>query len=413
MKRLIWLLAILAALLCAAQAEEPGQLPNVPAASEARLGEAANAPGGTLVFTNPTDPAVWPMIPAEEDGFACLTSTNWGADDSVAAVYTGVTAKAGDALFFRYKTSTETGFDLMQVCVNGEVVKVFTGEGEWGQYAIAFPADGEYEVSFRYSKDTVAAEGSDAVYIRDVQLLTGDAARVALAANPLYPVGTERTLAIANADAREIVFDDPTFALTSIHGLARYFIVPEGEISLRVTLPAGADPDGEVLTVSGSEARTYSVAQAAGADAYHFALPLDKGTTYVTLLPARYCDAMDVRAVVCFTDAYWADEMLRVMQGSGYQVHSWRYLDQVDCTLTLIDQYGEFVEGVSVEISADGEVAGVYTSDADGMIPFKASGTAFAARIVSAPEGYAFDSGRTWLLDAFSMDVIVDLTRVE
>ena len=122
---------------------------------------------------------------------------------------------------------------------------------------------------------------------------------------------------------------------------------------------------------------------------------------------------MDVRAVVCFSDAYWADEMLRVMQGSGYQVHGWRYLDWVDCTLTLIDQYGEFVEGASVEISSDGKVIGVYTSDADGMIPFKASGTAFAVRIVSVPAGYVFDSSRTWLLDAFSMDVIVDLTRVE
>lgn len=413
MKRLIWLMAILTALLCTAQAEGTMRLPNVPAASEDRLNEAANVTGGKLAFTNPTDPAVWPMIPAEEDGYACLTSTNWGVDDSVAAVYTSVAAKAGDALFFRYKTSTETGFDLMQVCVNGDGVKVFTGEGEWGQYAIAFPADGEYEVSFRYSKDTVAAEGSDAVYIRDVQLLTGDAAQVALAANPAYPVGTERTLTIANATAREIVFDDPTFALTNIHGLAQYFIVPEGELSLRVTLPAGADPDGEVLTVSGNETRTYSVAQADASDAYEFALPQDRGTTYVKLLPARDCDAMDVRAIVCFSDEYWADELLRVMQGSGYQVHGWRYLDQVDCTLTLIDQYGEFVEGASVEISADGQVVGAYTSDADGMIPFKASGEAFIARIVSAPDGYAFDSTRTWALDAFSMDVIVDLTRIE
>lgn len=413
MKRLMCMLAILAALLCAAQAEGTVQLPNIPVASEDRLGEAANAPGSALAFTNPVDEAVWPMIPAEEDGFACLTSTNWGVDGSVAAVYTSVAARAGDVLSFRYKTSTETGFDLMQVCVNGDVAKVFTGEGEWGQYAIAFPADGEYEVSFRYSKDTVAAEGSDAVYIRDVQLLTGDAALAALAANPVYPVGTERTLAIANADVREIVFDDPTFALTNIYGLARYFIVPEGELSLRITLPAGADPDGEVLTVSGKETRTYSVAQAATADAYNFALPLDKGTTYVTLLPARDSDAMDVRAVICFSDEYWADEMLRVMQGSGYQVHGWRYLDRVDCTLTVIDQYGEFVEGAVVQISADGQTAGEYASDENGMIPFSASGAAFTARIVSVPEGYAFDADRTWPLDAFSMDVIVDLTRVE
>lgn len=408
-----WIAMMMLVLLLAMPACAEGNLPGIPYADEKLLNEAANAPGGTLRFTNPEDPLIWPMLPAEEDGFSCLTSTNWGVDDSVAVVYTSVTAKAGDALSFRYKTSTEAGFDLMQVCVNGEVVKVFTGEGEWGQYAIAFPADGEYEVSFRYSKDNVAAEGSDAVYIRDVQLLTGDAAREALAANPVYPTGSERTLTIANTEAREIVFDDPTFALTGIHGLARYFIVPEGELSLRVTLPVGADPDGEVLNVSGSKARTYSVAQAAAADAYHFALPLEKGTTYVTLLPARDSSAMDVRAIVCFTDAYWADELLRVMQGSGYQVHGWRYLDQASCTLTVIDQHGEFLEGVTVSVLSAGGVE-LLTSDAEGMITFAAADDAiYTVHIVDAPAGYAFDPDRAWTLDAASCEAILDLNRIE
>lgn len=410
-KRLLLLLCAL--LLVGVPVLAEGTLPNIPAAEEAQLNEAANVPGGTLTFTNPEEPLFWPMLPAEEDGFACLTSSNWGVDDSVAAVYTSVTVKAGDALSFRYKTSTETGFDLMQVCVNGDVVKVFTGEGEWGQYAIAFPEDGMYEVSFRYSKDTVAAEGSDAVYIRDVQLLSGDAAQAALAANPVYPVGTERTLAIANAEAREIVFDDPTFSLTNVYGLARYFIVPEGELSLRVTLPAGADPDGEVLTVSGKDTQTYSVAKAAGADAYDFVLPMDKGMTYVTLLPARDCDAMDVRAMICFSDEYWADDLLRVMQNSGSQVLGWRYVEQTACTLTVIDQHGEFLEGVKVSVlSADG--VELLTSDAEGMIFCAvAPGETVVVHVAQAPEGYSFDADRAWTLSAENTDVIIDLTRVD
>ena len=92
------LLAVLLMVLPAA-AEAP-VLSNIPAADESLLNAVANVEGGPLAFTNPTDPAIWPMLPAEEDGFACLTSTNWGVDDSVSAVYTRVEVQAGDVLIF-------------------------------------------------------------------------------------------------------------------------------------------------------------------------------------------------------------------------------------------------------------------------------------------------------------------------
>ena len=261
--------------------------------------------------------------------------------------------------------------------------------------------------------ESLKARGSDAVYLRDVQLLTGDAAAAALAANPVYPVGTERTLTIANADAREIVFEDPTFALTSVYGLARYFIVPEGELKLRVTLPAGADPDGEVLTISGKSNLTYSVAQGAGADAYEFALPVDKGMTYVMQLPAKDCNAMDVRAVICFSDEYWADDLLRVMQNSGYQVPGWRYVEQESCTLTVIDQHGEFLKGVTVSVLTEGSLD-LLTSDEEGRISFAINGgKSCIVHIVDAPDGYAFEPDRAWTLDSANPDAIIDLTRLE
>lgn len=83
------------ALLLVLPACAEGGMPDIPFAEEARLNEAANAAGSSLHFANPEDPAIWPMIPAEEDGFACLTSTNWGVDDSVAAVHVTVAAQAG------------------------------------------------------------------------------------------------------------------------------------------------------------------------------------------------------------------------------------------------------------------------------------------------------------------------------
>ena len=409
MKKLIQLMALLLVLMAGSAFAESGlqELPDIPYAEEARLNAAANAPGGTLAFTNPEDPGIWPMLPAEEDGYACLTSANWGVDDSVAAVHVRVEAAAGDALSFWYKTSTETGFDLMQVCVNGDVVKVFTGEGEWGQYAIAFPETGAYEVAFRYSKDTVAAEGSDAVYIRDVQLLSGDAAREALAANPVYPVGTERTLRVVNADAREIAFDDPTFALTTLNGLAKYYIVPAGEVRLHATLATEDDPDGATIRAGD----VHLVAAAAAQEGYDFTFPLTAWTAF-TLSPSVDSGLMDVRTVVCFPNEKAVNQYLEMLQQSGYLVDSWAYAGQNSCVLTVIDQHGEFIEGVTVSLlTAEGMT--LLTSDSEGTIAFTTpAGATASIRVVDTPAGYTFDADRAWTADADANELILDVTRL-
>ena len=406
------LLALLLALPACAEYSSP-QLPGIPYADEDRLNEAANIPGGTLAFSNPEDPLVWPMLPAEEDGVACLTSTNWGVDDSVAAVFAHVEAQVGDVLSFTYKTSTETGFDLLQLCIDGEVVKVFTGEGDWARYAFAFPAAGEYEVSFRYSKDTVAAAGSDAVYIRDVALLTGAAAQAALAQNPVYPVSVMRSLHVATPGAREILFDDPTFSLTGLYGLARYYIVPETELTLYATLPAGADPDGEVLTVSGDSTVTYLVADAAADDGYVFRVPMNGSVAHVQLQPARDCDVMDMRAVLCFAGEEQADAFLQMMQGSGYRIQGWNYTGQMACAMTVIDQHGEFVEGVTLSIRMADDMWQL-TADTEGTAAFAMADDADAeVCIVDAPDGYAFDAERIWKVNAENPEIIIDLTRIE
>lgn len=411
LKRIVMMMLVLLLLALPACAE--GNLPGIPYADEALLNEAANAPGGTLKFTNPEDPLIWPMLPAEEDGFACLTSTNWGVDDSVAVVYTSVTAKAGDALSFRYKTSTEAGFDLMQVCVNGEVVKVFTGEGEWGQYAIAFPADGEYEVSFRYSKDNVAAEGSDAVYIRDVRLLTGDAAAAALTENPAYPAGTGRALTVTTPGAREIAFDDPTFALTMVHGIARYYIVPGGTVQLKAALDAGDDPDGAVAVIDDDTEEAILLSGAATADGYAFEAAMLEDFSVISLYPYSGCSPFELRTVVCFPDEAAVDAYVRLLQDNAYLVHGWNALGQTNCRLTVIDQYGEFLEGVTVSVLSAGGVE-LLTSDAEGMITFAAEDDAFyTVHIVDAPVGYAFDPDHAWTLDAANCEAILDLNRIE
>ena len=397
------LLAVLLMVLPAA-AEAP-VLSNIPAADESLLNAVANVEGGPLAFTNPTDPAIWPMLPAEEDGFACLTSTNWGVDDSVSAVYTRVEAQAGDVLSFCFKTSLEAGYDMLQLSVNGEAVKVFTGQSGWRQYAWAFPADGVYDVGFLCSKDGVSAEGADAVYIRDVQLLTGAEAALALAANPAWPLAEARTLQILNAGAREIIFDDPTFALTGLHGLASYFIVPEETASVWITLAQGDDPDGAVLTV-GSDVTC--VTQGAATGGYAFDVPLVSGTSYIMLIPERDCGMTELRTVICFSGEDAADEMLRTMQGNGYRVQGWRYAGEPECTVTVIDQQGEFVEGVTVGVTTETGTER-FTSDADGMIVIPAA--AGTVRIVGVPDGYDADPERVWTMEGSQTELILDVAR--
>jgi len=403
-------IAVLVLALLVLPACTEGGMPDIPFAEEARLNEAANAAGSSLHFANPEDPAIWPMIPAEEDGFACLTSTNWGVDDSVAAVHATVAAQAGDALSFACKTSMEAGFDVLQLCVNGEVVKVFTGERGWRQYAYAFSADGTYEVSFRYVKDGVSAAGDDAAWIRNVQLLTGDAAAAALAANPVYPEGMGRSLMVTNPGVKEIIFDDPTFALTMVHGIAGYYIVPGETVQLLATLDAGDDPDGAVVD---DMEKAVLLSDAATADGYAFEVPMTEDFVTIKLYPYSGCSTFEMRTVVCFPDEAAVDAYVHLLQDNAYQVLGWHALGKTNCQLMVIDQHGEFLEDVTVSVlSAEG--VEILTSDAEGMITFSAAeGMEYTVHIVRAPEGYAFDLQRAWTLDAENNEAVIDLNRSE
>lgn len=409
----------------------PAMKPNIPLAAADKLAEALNAPGSSLSFTNPMDVYAWPMIPAEEDGRLCLMSTNRGADDMAAAVYTIVEAKAGDALCVTFKTSTEAASDLLHLRVNGETVKTFGGEKDWMTYACAFVADGVYEVALTYEKDALGAEGGDVVYIDEVALLSGEAASAALAANPAYPVSGATTLAITNADARQIVFDDPTFALVSLFGLADYYIVPGGEAQVLATLADEVDPESAFLVnyYDGSER---GLVAAATDEGYAFTTRLDSmetsGFPYtnLSLYPAADCSVMDVRTIVCFASEENANAFVEQMPLYGYSVAGWRYMDGTeaatdglpgegvdalaDYTLTFIDQQGEFVPGVTVSI-CDATTCEIMTSTEEGTIEFTAAPYAWEVHVVKAPEGCSFDAQAVWTLDAEGGETIIAIER--
>ncbi len=310
----------------------PAMRPNIPAAAPDKLDEALGVPGGALVFENPSDVYAWPMIPAEEDGRLCVMSTNRGADDMDAILYMHAEAKAGDALRITFKTSTEAASDLLVLRVNGEAVKAFGGEKDWMTYAHAFEAEGSYEIALCYEKDAMGADGSDVVFIDEAALLTGEAAAEALAANPAYPAAGAATLTLKNPDAKQILFDDPTYALLSFFGLADYYIVPGGEAQMLATLAGEADPERAFL-INYYDGSQQGLVPAMSEEGYLFTTHLDSmettGFPYtnLSLYPAADCGVMETRTIVCFASEENANAFVEQMAGYGYAVTGWQYID--------------------------------------------------------------------------------------
>ena len=309
--------------------DSPADLPGVQPGS---LNEALNVPGGVIAFANPADGVTWPMLLAQDEaGRMGVTSTNALQDGSKSAVTAEFTAQAGDALAVAFSLAGEEVFDRFCIRVNGETVKVFTGKKPLTTWAWEIPADGAYQLELAYEKDDAGHAGEDAVFIDYAALLTGSEAQAALAANPACPVVGANTLTVADAQARQIVFDDPTFALMGLFGLADYYIVPGGRANLLATLTEAADPEGASI-VSSYDDVSRSLAPMMTAAGYAFGTPVDSaaatGSTYtvVQLTPFDGAGVMDVRTVVLFASEADADAFVAQCQADGLNVRGWEVL---------------------------------------------------------------------------------------
>ena len=213
---------------------------------ETLLDALLNVPGGTLHFTTPG--GVWPWIPGPEGLYA--VSSNAGADDTLCMASAEIGASAGDALSFRLSTSTEEGYDLFGVIMDGEIVKLFSGENPWQRYAVPFTSDGMHTVSFIYTKNDMEGDGEDQVALTDVMVLRGRAAERALSGNPTYPLtmsGTDASLEFLDENARQIVFDDPDGDLAAFYGAEAYYLLSGDSLETGVQLGADCDPDAAFI----------------------------------------------------------------------------------------------------------------------------------------------------------------------
>ena len=379
---------------------------DVAPSSPAELAAALNGENGKLAFANIDDSSVWPMTLGEKDGRSVAVSSNSGIAATSAVVSTAVSAEAGDALVITFALSCEDGCDSMRLLVNGQQVKCFNGEYGWTSYAYAFPEAGEYSIEIGYSKDSYGDAGEDRLWLDSVELLSGDAAQRAIAANPAYTFGEVTRLDITTPGAKEIIIEDPYGVLYPAESkeLFSFYIVPGGEINAFMSLGSEYDPENHVLYCD-YDFTAVSLPECMTSDGYSFSSGLDSmettGYPYstVSLVPLYGGSALSV--AVCFSDEENVNSFLAEINASleGLEPLEWEYADgsaplsptEVTYTVRYTDQNGDAVPGVTLQV-CDESLCRVYVSDEDGRCVFTLPACEYELHTLMLPEGYEGDT---------------------
>lgn len=414
--------------------EVPAARPDIEPASEDELAAVLNAEGASLTFANPDDEYAWPMVVAEIDGRSAAVSSNSGINSSYSAVSTTVSASAGDAVVVTFKLSCEPAFDLMQLSVNGEVVKSFGGERDWMTYAYAIEADGDYEITVAYVKDGYDGAGDDMLWIDSVALLTGDEAAAALSANPVYPVADETVLTVANADARQIVFDDPDGILLSYFGESEYYIIPGEEATFTATLSADVEPE-TMFAYTNYDGVSHVGSECVTDEGYTFVTGVDslESTGYSNSSIYLYPSSTDYESFIAIT-YFSSEENVNafvneyLLDAEGNVSGVWQYADgtlpSTDAVpemaedvsylsvyaISVVDQNGDPVPEVMVQVCND-ETCMVYTTDEAGVCEFELEPFAYEIHLLKLPDGYEGDTETITVVPEEGCELAFEVTR--
>jgi len=368
----------------------PAAKPNVAPASAEELSAALE----TEAFNFP-NPNIWPMTPSEKDGRSVLVSSNAGQESSEASVSATLTAEASDAIVVTFKTSTEIVFDVMKISLNGKLVKAFSGEHDWMDYAIPVEAGGEYTVTVSYAKDHIGEAGEDAVWIDCISL--AEDADAALQNNPEYPpLAEDLSISVKEETAREIKVEDASGILKASFGDANYFITGNDQATVLAQLSKEYDPEAGFLYTS--HGTLYPLMTCATDFGYELPVNVDSiattgyACTSVILYPEN--TGMVSKALVLFQD----EENVNLLCEYN-QLGSWAYADaeentevaalpdQVEYVINCADQDGNPVAGVMIQV-CDETTCQVFISDNDGKCAFSTEPKAWEIHILMPPQDY-------------------------
>lgn len=370
--------------------------------------------GDALTFYSSDSLTAWPWL---VDGDR-VYSSNAGAAETDALLYTRVTAQAGDALAFDVRVSCLPVFDRLTISLNGEIVKTFTGETSLQGYAIAFPQAGEYEICFSFAKESAEGAGDDRAELRHIRLLHGQEAADALAANPAYPQtlpGKELDVSLDSSAAREIAFDDPAGYIAAYLPAKHYYILTQDPAPAHVAIGADIDPDAAIL-YNMDGARAVSAAET-GEIGFIVSCGL-QDESYDQLLVLESLEQQENNAAILyFADTAFVDQ---VCQGFGA---SWRYLEndaadsaqespqEATYTLRFVDADGAPVAGVMVNICSDDFCFAPVVTGTDGVAAFTGAPYAYEVHVLHAPTGYQWDDAQTITLPAAGGETVLTLSR--
>lgn len=405
----------------------PPEAPTVEPAASAELAAALNPdcescaqtmPADALSVkkaTNPKGKYVWPFAVTTDGDHTVIASTNTGVDNSTSEVSATLTAQAGDAILVTFKTSTEAARDLLQIAVNGETVKVFSGEHKWTTYAIPVEAKGDHTVTLSYIKNASGKSGKDMVWIDTLALATGDAAAAALAANPVTPVAEEIALTVTNETAREIVFADENGLLAASFGPAKYYIVNDDKANILATVTADVDPESAFLYSYYDN--KFTALSACMTDAgYELTTGVDSAAatgytyTYAALVP-------DSRGSELILTVFFRDEENLNAFVRNNSLGEWAYADEaaaarsILCTVKYVDQDGNPVPGVTLQACTETECQ-LFTTDDNGLCSLNLAPGAWELHTLVLPEGYEGDLETVTPVPAEGGEITISLNRL-
>ncbi len=162
----------------------PTVKPTEESPSNEEYNEALNKDGASIEFLPETETAdwdySWPFVITEKNGVVCVKPSNYDQDTSFATLHAKVELKAGEAIMFDYLTSTQYGYDVLYVLVNGQDIYTISGEDNNWQGCCPWVAteDGLYDVAFVYNKDYADYDGDDAVYLSNFRVVNKEAVDV-------------------------------------------------------------------------------------------------------------------------------------------------------------------------------------------------------------------------------------------
>lgn len=413
----------------------PPSKPDVQPSGEAALSQALNIEGGSIAFTNDSGDYSWPMVVGVKDERTVAVSTNQGIAPSEALVNAVIHGKQGDVLAVTFKVSSEDGYDLMQLRINGEVVKSFGGDKDWMTYAYPFPSDGEYSVTIAYVCDDANSAGQDSLWLDSVAILSGAEAEAALAGNPVYPYSETLSINVQNEAAREIVFTDPTGMISAYYGSGPFYLIPDDLAVFSFGISSEYDPE-TVIVGCNFDGRTYALSECIADGRYTVSSGIDSidTTGYCDSTVYMYPDPENTylgKTLTYFRDEANLDAFVASLTKDKYgTIHgSWAYADtaetqqegqsrtsgvetaaEADYTFRCVDQNGNPVAGVMLQVCNE-DICQVLVSDAEGLCEFSGAPYAWEVHILKAPDGYTPDSTDVVLAPVEGGEVVFTLTK--